>query len=51
VRHLADRVMMVYRARVVEEGRTEDVFAVPRHEYTKALLAAVPTLTIRAEVE
>jgi ABC-type oligopeptide transport system ATPase subunit len=51
VRHLADRVMMVYRGRVVEEGRTEDVFAVPRHEYTKALLAAVPTLTIRAEVE
>jgi len=49
VRHLADRVMVIYRGSVVEEGRTEAVFASPRHEYTKALLAAVPTLKARAE--
>ncbi|HLY22783.1 MAG TPA: ABC transporter ATP-binding protein [bacterium] len=49
VRHLADRVMVIYRGSVVEEGRTEDVFGSPRHEYTKALLAAVPTFKTRAE--
>jgi peptide/nickel transport system ATP-binding protein len=44
VRHLADRVAVMYRGTVVEEGRTEDVFAPPHHPYTAALLSAVPTL-------
>ena len=44
VRHFADRVMVVYRGTVVEEGRTEDVFAPPHHPYTAALLSAVPSL-------
>jgi peptide/nickel transport system ATP-binding protein len=48
VRHLADRVMVIYRGSVVEEGPTDDVFASPRHAYTKALLAAVPTLRARS---
>lgn len=48
VRHLADRVMVIYRGSVVEQGRTEEVFASPRHPYTKVLLAAVPTLKAQA---
>ncbi|MFL4475971.1 ABC transporter ATP-binding protein [Paeniglutamicibacter sp. MACA_103] len=42
VRHLSDRVAVMYLGRVVEVGDTEEVFSNPRHPYTKALLSAVP---------
>ncbi|WP_033223441.1 ABC transporter ATP-binding protein, partial [Kitasatospora phosalacinea] len=42
VRHLADRVAVMYLGRTVETGTAEDVFTRPRHPYTRALLAAVP---------
>jgi dipeptide transport system ATP-binding protein len=42
VRHLADRVMVMYLGRPVEEGTRAAVFANPRHPYTRALLAATP---------
>jgi peptide/nickel transport system ATP-binding protein len=42
VRHLCDRVLVMYLGRIVEMGRTEDVFDNPKHVYTQALLSAVP---------
>jgi oligopeptide/dipeptide ABC transporter ATP-binding protein len=42
VRHLCDRVLVMYLGRIVEAGRVEDVFANPRHVYTQALLSAIP---------
>ncbi|MDJ0384772.1 ABC transporter ATP-binding protein [Streptomyces sp. G-G2] len=42
VRHIADRVSVVYLGRTVEAGTVEDVFERPRHPYTQALLSAVP---------
>ncbi|GAA2087282.1 ABC transporter ATP-binding protein [Kitasatospora saccharophila] len=42
VRHLADRVAVMYLGRTVETGAAEEVFTRPRHPYTRALLAAVP---------
>ena len=42
VRYLCDRVLVMYRGEVVESGPTSQVFAAPAHDYTRALLAAVP---------
>ncbi len=42
IRHLCDRVLVMYLGRIVEQGRTADVFDDPTHVYTKALLSAIP---------
>ena len=42
VRHIADRVAVMYLGRIVEEGPAADVLGAPKHPYTRALLAAVP---------
>ncbi len=42
VRHISDRVLVMYLGRMVEFGETEELFANPMHPYTKALLSAVP---------
>ncbi len=40
----ADRVLVAYAGRIVESGETKLLFAEPRHPYTEALLASIPTL-------
>jgi peptide/nickel transport system ATP-binding protein len=59
VRHVADRIAVLYLGRVVEEGPTAEVFAAPAHPYTASLIAAEPKpdprrrradLAIRGEV-
>jgi peptide/nickel transport system ATP-binding protein len=42
VRHVADRVAVMYLGRLVETGTTDDVFDHPAHPYTQALLSAIP---------
>jgi peptide/nickel transport system ATP-binding protein len=44
VSYLADWVLVMYLGEVVEEGTTEQVFSLPSHPYTEALLSAVPRL-------
>ncbi len=41
-KYFCDRIAIMYLGRVVEIGPTEEIFANPRHPYTKALLAAIP---------
>ncbi len=43
VKHVSDRVAVMYVGRMVEIGETEALFARPRHPYTEALLSAAPT--------
>ena len=47
VRHISDRIAIMYLGRVVETGKTSEIFADPRHPYTRALLANVPRLDAR----
>ena len=44
VEHLADRVAVMYLGQIVEIGETKALLENPKHPYTKALLAEVPTL-------
>ncbi|MFE3222252.1 ABC transporter ATP-binding protein [Nocardia sp. NPDC059228] len=46
VADLADRVVVMREGRIVEEAPVEKLFAEPEHEYTRALLAAVPKLHV-----
>ena len=44
VRHVSDRVAIMYLGRIVEIGPTEEIFLAPRHHYTRALLDSAPRL-------
>ncbi|MDQ6987091.1 MAG: ATP-binding cassette domain-containing protein [Mariprofundaceae bacterium] len=44
VRHVADRVAVMFAGHIVEEGNVEDVYAHPHHPYTRALLDARPVI-------
>ena len=45
VREFADRVYVIYKGRIVEQGSAASLFDDPRHPYTRALLKAVPRIT------
>jgi oligopeptide/dipeptide ABC transporter ATP-binding protein len=48
VRHLCDRVAVMYLGRIIEVADTEALVRSPRHPYTRALIAAIPRLTAGA---
>ncbi len=50
VRHVSDRVAVMYRGRLVEQGTREEIFARPAHPYTRMLLAAVPQIVARKRI-
>ncbi|CRK76817.1 ABC transporter ATP-binding protein [Nereida ignava] len=51
VRTITDRVMVMKDGKIVEQGMTENVYTSPKHPYTRALLAAAPTLPSRTSNE
>ncbi|MGH3883694.1 MAG: oligopeptide/dipeptide ABC transporter ATP-binding protein, partial [Pseudonocardiaceae bacterium] len=42
VRHVADRVAVMYLGRIVETGTADELFSAPTHPYTQALISAIP---------
>ena len=51
VRHMADRIAVMYLGRVVEIGDGRELFRAPRHPYTRMLLEAVPDIATRGRPE
>lgn len=46
VKHISDKIAVMYLGNLVEYSETEDLFANPAHPYTRALLASVPTIDL-----
>ena len=50
VRHLSDRVAVMYLGRVIESAPTDEIFAHPHHPYTQALIAELPRISAQRRV-
>jgi ABC-type oligopeptide transport system ATPase subunit len=44
IEHISDHVLVMYRGKIAESATAEAIYANPQHEYTRKLLAAIPTL-------
>jgi ABC-type oligopeptide transport system ATPase subunit len=49
VRHISDRVMVMYQGKILEQNDTEPLWAEPKHSYTRQLLEAIPLADPRLE--
>ncbi|CAG7645337.1 ABC transporter ATP-binding protein [Paenibacillus allorhizosphaerae] len=51
IRHMCDRIGIMYRGRLVEEGTAHDLFHSPQHIYAKRLISAIPNLNPHERLE
>lgn len=47
ISEIADRVLVIYKGKIVEQGNVVSVFTAPEHDYTKALIGSRPSLDVR----
>lgn len=47
ISEIADRVLVMYKGSIVEQGEVSEIFNTPKHTYTKALLGSKPSLDVR----
>ena len=50
IRHICDRIGVMYRGRLVEEGTSQEIYENPQHIYTKRLIAAIPDIRNKSDV-
>jgi len=50
IAEIADRVVVMYKGNIVEQGPVRDIFAAPQHPYTRGLLACRPRMDVRLRV-
>ena len=50
VRHISDRVAVMFEGKIVEIDNKKEIFREPQHQYTRKLLDSIPKITIRNEV-
>jgi len=43
IEHISDHVLVMYRGKIVESASAEAIYSAPQHDYTRKLLAAIPT--------
>ena len=51
VRFISDRIVVIYKGRIMEIAETEELFAYPLHPYTKSLMSAIPVPDPQIEKE
>lgn len=51
VRHISNRVAVMYLGRIVELASADEIFRIPRHPYTRTLIAAAPSPNLSTEAE
>jgi len=51
VKHISDQIAVMYKGKIVESAKTEDLFRRPLHPYTQLLLAAIPKLSLHKKRE
>ena len=51
VRHIANRIAVMFRGQIVEIGDKRQIFEAPVHEYTKTLLASIPRIPVTRSVK
>jgi peptide/nickel transport system ATP-binding protein len=49
--YISDRMLVMQKGKIVEEGKVDEIIASPKHEYTQKLLSSIPTLSKKWEFE
>jgi peptide/nickel transport system ATP-binding protein len=49
IKNFCDRLLVVYQGKIMEEGKTDEIFYMPAHEYTRGLLGSIPDRSLKGK--